>query len=278
MVVKEALEKVKSPMIFDDYHKNLMISLNKKIQKRGWAVESIKDQGGKMKIKKKFILGAILMMFLFIGCGQQEIANLQSENELLKKKITSMEQEISKLKETADYHYKQGVDFLSANKYEEALTEFKTVIKKYPTSPLIANSKQQLVKALKDEKRRTEKKRLQEEKKYRPRTQIEAIKEWKKFRNNEGKYKGTITTWRMQVSNILNGNIFGWLGGFFSYRVAVIGPNAVATTYESAISFSDKFPRVKKEDWIVVTGEFRYVSSDSVVTLRPVRVKNEGYK
>ena len=97
-----------------------------------------------MRIKEVCILGVVLMMYSLIGCGQQEIERLRAENESLKKKSISLEQEISKLKETADYHYKKGVESFSAKKFEEAKSEFQTVIEKYPTSSLISSAKLKL--------------------------------------------------------------------------------------------------------------------------------------
>lgn len=59
------------------------------------------------------------------------------------------------------------------------------------------------------------------------------------------------------------------------YKVLVDGPGG--WTYQAASIFG-KVPEVKEDDWIVVTGEFKYVSSDGVVVLNPIRVKNEGFK
>jgi len=251
------------------------------------------------------IIGIVIALFLVLGgCGQEEIQKLRSENEALKNKIASLEQEISKLKETADYHYQEGVSFLSANKYEDAKVEFETVIEKYPLSPLVTSAKQQLVKVkdvlakieaqrIAEEKRleahrRAEERRRQEEEKYRPRSPEEAIAEWKRFRNNEDKYKGTITTWRFPVAYLSGENPRGYLdraldGGYdragdsygSGYAVVIKGPEGF--TYQAGALFG-KVPVVKEKDWIVVTGKFQYVSSDNVVVLSPIRVKNEGFR
>jgi len=239
------------------------------------------------------IIGIVVVLFLVLGgCGQEEIQKLRSENEALKNKVASLEQEISKLKETADYHYQKGVSFLSANNYEGAKVEFETVLEKYPLSPLVTSAKQQVLKIkdvlakietqrIAEEKRleaqrRAEERRRQEEEKYRPKSDNEAIAEWKKFRREEDKYKGTITTWRFQVSMILtNENILGHLGGSYNHQVAVLGPEGF--TYQAGVLLG-KVPRVREKDWIVVTGKFKYVSPDNVVVLSPIRVINEGYK
>jgi len=108
----------------------------------------------KAKIFSKLIITATLIsitLFLVNGCGREEIQRLQSEkqamkneNETLKSKITSLEQEISKLKETAEFHYQQGVNLLKDNKFQEAKVEFDTVIEKYPESPLVSSAKENL--------------------------------------------------------------------------------------------------------------------------------------
>jgi len=242
-----------------------------------------------MNISQKqsgLIIGIVIALFLVLsGCGQEEIQKLRSENEALKNKVASLEQEISKLKETADYHYQQGVSFLSANKYEDAKVEFETVIEKYPLSPLVTSAERQLGKVKKELKkieaqRIAEERRRQEEEKYRPWSPQEAISEWKKFRNNEKAFKGTVTTWRFQVAFISYENPLGYLdraaGGYGSdYAVAIQGPEGF--TYQAAALFG-KVTVVKEKDWIVVTGKFQYVSSDNVVVLSPIRIKNEGFK
>lgn len=243
-----------------------------------------------IKFLVKFFI-IITLAFVSAGCGRQEIEKLRTENEALKSEVASLKQEITKFKETPDYHYQQGVDFLSSQKYEGARREFETVIEKYPTSSLVASAKQRLGKVKRElakieAQRIAEEKRRQEEKKYRPRSPREAIEEWKKFRRNEKAYKGTVTTWRFKCEHIFSENLFGYLnpieqGGWTEYQVSVTGPSPY--TYQAACTFGNiirgfKLPSVKENDWIVVTGRFEYVSSDGVVVLSPIRVKNEGYK
>jgi cell division protein FtsB len=115
------------------------------------------------KIFSKLIITATfvgIFLFLMNGCGKEEMQKLRSENEAIKNeeqmtkkenealkvKIVSLEQEIAKLKETADYHYQQGVDLLKDNKFQEAKAEFDTVIEKYPESPFVSSAKQHLEK------------------------------------------------------------------------------------------------------------------------------------
>jgi len=59
------------------------------------------------------------------------------------------------------------------------------------------------------------------------------------------------------------------------YAVAIEGPEGF--TYQAG-ALLGKVPVVKEKDWIVVTGKFQYVSSDNVVVLKSLRIKNEGFK
>jgi tetratricopeptide (TPR) repeat protein len=115
------------------------------------------------KIFSKLIITATfvgIFLFLVNGCSKEEIQKLRSENEAIKNeeqitkkenealrvKIASLEQEIVKLKETAEFHYQKGADLLKENKYEEAKAEFDTVIEKYPDSPFVSSTKENLKK------------------------------------------------------------------------------------------------------------------------------------
>ncbi len=99
-----------------------------------------------MLIRLLKVFAVIFMLGLMIGCNSAKIEELKTENDTLKKQIAEQQQEITNLKETADYHYQQGVTALGANDYEKAEGEFETVINKYPLSPLCVSAKQSLVK------------------------------------------------------------------------------------------------------------------------------------
>ncbi|MCX5783149.1 MAG: hypothetical protein NTW04_01705 [Elusimicrobia bacterium] len=79
--------------------------------------------------------------FFLLGCNGQELANPQNENKQLKEKITKLETENNKLKETADFHYKSGVEYLAAKNWVKAKSEFDTIINKFPLSSLVANAR-----------------------------------------------------------------------------------------------------------------------------------------
>ena len=221
-------------------------------------------------------IGSVILittLFLISGCGQKENEKLRAENDWLT-------QELAELKERADSHYQQGVDFLAASRYQEAETEFKTVIEKYPSSPLVTSANQQLKKAESKitkaiAKERAEEARRREEEKYRPRSAQQAIAEWKKFRNNEKTYKGTVTTWRLKVYWIFSDKAWCWINSVPEYKVAILGPKGL--TYQAGVMLG-KVPEIHDNDWIVVTGKFEYVSSDGYVVLSSIRVKNEGFR
>lgn len=280
------------------------------IERKGrWSMRKNKSHT-KVGLIVGIVVISFALLFILNGCDQGEVkklrsenealqvkvSSLQSENETMKSKVDSLEQKLSRLKETADYHYQQGVDFLSSKNYEGAKKEFQTVIEKYPTSPLVISANQQLPKVdsllaeseaeqqveeetRKEEQQKQEQARQQEEG-SRPRSPEEAIAEWKRFRNNEDNYKGTITTWRFPVAYISYENPLGYLDRVVNkygsdYAVVVQGPGDY--TYQAA-ALVGRVPIVKEKDWIVVTGKFQYVSSDNVVILSPIRVKNEGFK
>ncbi len=207
------------------------------------------------------------------GCGQKERDQLKAENNSLKEKNNSLEQQVAKLKETADYHYQQGMDLLSNKRYQEAKDEFTTVIEKYPTSPMVALASTQLgtaVKELKkeDAKRIAEEKRRQEEARYQEKTPDVADSEWLNFRNNEEQYKGTVTTWRVKCTSIDCG-----VPHEASCYLNDKGNRIVVVGY---IEF-DQCDSLQPNDWLTVTGEFRFVAGGKVF-MKPIRIKNLGAK
>jgi hypothetical protein len=109
-----------------------------------------------------------------------------------------------------------------------------------------------------------EERQRQENAKYTPLSDSAAIEQWSEFRNNESKYRGTVTTWEFRVNNIgYEGNLMGWrLGGQGETHVAV--------------EADERTVNVKENDWVIVTGRFSYVSRDGYVVLAPIRIKDEG--
>jgi tetratricopeptide (TPR) repeat protein len=234
-----------------------------------------------------------LALIYISGCSKAEIQKVQSEkeglisenkalkdeNEALKSKIASLEQEISKLKETAEFHYQQGVDLQKESKYEEAKAAFEAVIEKYPASSLVSSAKQRLetvnreIKRLEAEKVAEEKRRKEEEQ-YQPKSEDEAIAEWENFRREPDRYKGTVTTWRFMVRGNYE-NFQGYLDwgkkGTYVCKcgVEVTGPDKGTEKYLSykELSILGKFPVVHEDDYVVVTGKFIGVSSSGYIVL-----------
>ncbi|MGD0227015.1 MAG: hypothetical protein ABSF71_32210 [Terriglobia bacterium] len=68
----------------------------------------------------------------------------KARNIELQKKVDSLEQEVTALKETADYYFQKGVDQQSAGNLYEARTAFETVVTKFPTSNLVGSAQQRL--------------------------------------------------------------------------------------------------------------------------------------
>ena len=255
-----------------------------------------------------------LVLFLATGCGKEEMQKLRSENEELKQTVATLEKEISKLKETAEFHYQQGIDLLKDSKSEKAKAELEAVIEKYPDSSLVGSASQQLetvnreIKRLEAEKIAEAKRRI-EEQQYQPKSQEVALAEWDNFRTNPDKCKGTVTTWNLKVSGLYSIVVqaLGMVGTveylhcycFPEGRTGIYGPAREGTVqvfgpsgytpgqpikgqksffgYRELVSLG-KAPKVSKNDWIVVTGEFIGVSEDGEIILKAIRIKNEGYK
>lgn len=96
---------------------------------------------------KKFVLTLLVSSIVLSGCNSQKVANLENENKTLKDKISVLEIENSKLKESAEFHYKTGIDYLNSANWPQAITEFNEVIQKFPQSALVANAQNGYAKA-----------------------------------------------------------------------------------------------------------------------------------
>jgi predicted RNA-binding Zn-ribbon protein involved in translation (DUF1610 family) len=82
----------------------------------------------------------------FSGCSQKELNDLRLENKNIKADNQQLKTQIAELKETADYYYQEGVHQVSVEDYGAAGDDFKAVISRFPTSPLVVHAKQQLAK------------------------------------------------------------------------------------------------------------------------------------
>ncbi len=75
----------------------------------------------------------------------QSLSSETARNAELQGKVSSLEQEVAKLKETADYYYQQGVDLQSSGNLADAKGAFEAVVAKFPTSNLVGSAQQRLV-------------------------------------------------------------------------------------------------------------------------------------
>src|SRR5208283_111015 len=106
-------------------------------------------------MSKNGIIGMVVLVFLILSGviiwqhGQlssavQAATAVGARNTELQKKVESLEQEVTTLKETDDYYFQSGVDQQSAGNLQEAKTTFEAVITKFPTSSLVGSARQRL--------------------------------------------------------------------------------------------------------------------------------------
>ncbi len=232
-------------------------------------------------------------LFLLSGCGKEEIQKLRSENQVTKKeneelkaKIASLVQEIAKLKETAEFHYQQGIDFLKDNKFQEAKTEFDTVVEKYPDSLFVSPAKENL-KKMSREIRRVEAEKLVAEEK----SPAEAKSEWMTFRQNEKANEGKVVTWKCAYR--LTYNFRGSLGAIWneslfylendSTKTVIVdgGPSSMHFGYyrEKTDSKWEQAGKdtIKRDDLVLITGKFRSINDDGQIQLDLIKIKRIGY-
>jgi tetratricopeptide (TPR) repeat protein len=269
------------------------------------------------KMKKILMTMVFICMVGLIGCEDEDMISenkeLKAQVNDLKGQVAALEEENAKLKETADYHYQQGVDFQNAGDWNNAKIEFETVINKYPESELVSKAKsklketidklaeivfndavglmeneqwtqakaklEMLVESYPDSsyvgKAKSKLRTVETELMYVLSTQDEAFQEWKDFRNNEDKYMGDVVTWKLKVRYVssTSESPICSLYGDYNYDVALLGIEGF--TYQASVMLG-KLPVVRDDDWLVVTGEFKGISSDAVIMLKPIRVKNLG--
>jgi biopolymer transport protein ExbB/TolQ len=259
----------------------------------------------------RYVLVVSVVLFTALGCNGKMIQKLESENQslkssadslqqqarllaqmtaenqTLKNRVDSLEHVAMALRDAPENRYREAMDLLAADRYDEAKTELESLALKYPASPLTVNAREQLAQLAKtlarmESERRVEERRLQaearrlqqeEEAKYHPLSREAAVAQWREFRNHP-ELTGTVTTWRFKV-HFVDDDLTGYVSGF-DYPVSV-GGSENTFTYAHAVSH-DGFPKVREADWIVVTGKFRRVTESGYVVLQPIKVKNEGFR
>jgi len=111
--------------------------------------KAVSGRGGKTMRIHYIIIGmalvviALLGTFMVIQDGQLTSEKARSAD--LQKKVESLEQEVSALKNTEDNYFQRGVDLQYAGKFQEAKEAFEIVITKFPTSDLAAKARERLI-------------------------------------------------------------------------------------------------------------------------------------
>ena len=90
------------------------------------------------------LVGVIIWQHVKLSASAQAATAEEARNTELQKKVESLEQEVTTLKETADYYFQQGVDQQSAGNLQVAKTAFEAVVVKFPTSSLVGSARQRL--------------------------------------------------------------------------------------------------------------------------------------
>jgi hypothetical protein len=88
--------------------------------------------------------GFAIWQHLQLSAAAQAESAEKARSTELQKKVESLEQEVTTLKETADYYFQQGVDQQSAGNLQEAKTAFEAVVAKFPMSSLVGTTRQRL--------------------------------------------------------------------------------------------------------------------------------------
>lgn len=221
----------------------------------------------------RYVFAVVIVATFLTGCKNQEIEQLKKENGELRAKVVGLEDENLRLKQTASYYFQNGVSLASTGDLVAAKEAFETVVEKYPSSDLVGNAKKELSKCVaslaKIERARiAEEKRKREEEKYREKSASVAAGEWRNFRNNEDKYYGSVTTWRIKCAmtrlDWTNGHsALGFLNGETQYPVKLYFDYSL-------------FNKIHDGDQIVVTATFKGVSSSGDVILNLIKMSNLG--
>jgi len=100
------------------------------------------------EMKKTLMTIVFICMAGLIGCEDEEMINenkeLKDEVKDLKEQVALLEEENASLKETAEYHYRHGVDLFNNGNLGDAKKEFEKVISQYPDSKLVGEAQDML--------------------------------------------------------------------------------------------------------------------------------------
>ena len=99
-----------------------------------------------------------LTFFVLMGCNQAKIDELTKKSDSLQTVLgvanlkidsvlqlnTRLQSENAMLRETADFYYQRGVTQINSSKYDEAISDFETIIEKFPSNSLVKDAKNKI--------------------------------------------------------------------------------------------------------------------------------------
>jgi hypothetical protein len=95
------------------------------------------------------IIGMAVVLIALLGgfavLQDSQLTTEKARNAELQKKVESLEQDVSALKETPESDFQKGVDLQYAGNLQEAKAAFEAVITKSPESNLVASAKERLI-------------------------------------------------------------------------------------------------------------------------------------
>jgi tetratricopeptide (TPR) repeat protein len=87
----------------------------------------------------------IALLGTFAVLQDSQLTTEKARSAELQKKVESLEQEVTALKNTDDNYFQRGVDLQYAGKFREAKEAFEIVITKFPSSNLAAMARERLI-------------------------------------------------------------------------------------------------------------------------------------
>jgi tetratricopeptide (TPR) repeat protein len=87
----------------------------------------------------------IALLDTFAVLQDSELTTEKARNGELQKKVESLEQEVTALKNTDDSYFQRGVDMQYAGKFQEAKEAFEAVVSRFPTSNLAGKARERLI-------------------------------------------------------------------------------------------------------------------------------------
>ena len=86
----------------------------------------------------------IALLGTFAVLQDSELTSEKARSVELQKKVESLEQQVTALRETDDSYFQRGVDMQYAGNLQEAKRAFEAVIAKFPASNLAGKAKERL--------------------------------------------------------------------------------------------------------------------------------------